>query len=203
MTRKHNFLTKSHFWVCKTSSCRFLIFATLSRLHLSELCLKQTSDLNVSFKWPIMTWNHNSFTKSHLGAYNMYFYRFLWMLSWLRLSNSSHQMTSIDLLWSWHICFFIVFFSDAESIVLVRIKLWIDFVITCLVFSFLTWSYHSWLGLLIPCLVFYFLLGLLILCLVFSPTTSRNFLRLPADNTAVHRYAHLSPTTQQDVFFLF
>ena len=85
VTWKHNFFTKSSFRACNMSFLRF--FGMLSRLRLLELSLDPQNDLKMTSKWPkwpTMTWKHNSFTKSHLGACNMSFLRFFGMLSRLR-----------------------------------------------------------------------------------------------------------------------
>ena len=42
-------------------------------------------------KWPIVTWKHNFLTKSHFGACNMSFHRFLWTPSRLRISDLSFE----------------------------------------------------------------------------------------------------------------
>ena len=102
-TWKHNFLTKSHLGACNISFHRFL--CTPIRLRLSDLSFESLNDLQMTSKWPkwpIRTWKHNFLTKSHFGACNMSFHRFLWTLSRLRLSDLSFespndlQMTSSD-----------------------------------------------------------------------------------------------------------
>ena len=82
MTCKHNSFTKSHLGACNMSFLRF--FGMLSRLRPLELSLDPQNDLQMTSKWPkwpIMTWKHNYFTKSHVGACNMSFLRFFGMLS--------------------------------------------------------------------------------------------------------------------------
>ena len=90
VTWKHNFFTKSSFGACSMTFLRF--FGMLSRLHLLELSFDPPNDLQMTSKWPkwpIMTWKHNSFTNSHLGACNISFHRFFGMVSRLRLSELS------------------------------------------------------------------------------------------------------------------
>ena len=90
VTWKHNFFTKSSFGACSMTFLRF--FGMLSRLHLLELSFDPPNDLQMTSKWPkwpIMTWKHNYFTNSHLGACNMSFPRFFGMLSRLRLLELS------------------------------------------------------------------------------------------------------------------
>ena len=87
---KHSSFTKSHLGACNMSFPRFS--GMLSRLRLLELSLNLPNDLQMTSKWPkwpIMTWKHNSFTKSHLGACNMSFPRFSGLLSRLRLLELS------------------------------------------------------------------------------------------------------------------
>ena len=73
--------------------CLFLGFLVLLVDCTHQICVsnhQMTSKWPLNdLKWPIVTCKRNFLTKSHFGACYMSFHRFLWMPSWLRLSDLS------------------------------------------------------------------------------------------------------------------